>query len=118
MRASLGTGWRLTLALLIAVGTALLFSAGLRMPQMREGAGDEVCSAGQHDVPMLSRQQESPKNSARRNETDPVASPPADTFSTVTIHTFAAWRLPPPSTPSRTRTSGGRYARGPPLGLC
>ena len=39
------TGWRLVLALLIAVSTALLFTTGARM-RILEGADDEVCSVG------------------------------------------------------------------------
>ena len=52
------TGWRLALALLIAVSTALLFATGSRM-RILEGASEEVCSFGQHDVPVVSRQQDS-----------------------------------------------------------
>lgn len=111
------TGWRLALALLIAVSTALLFATGARM-RILEGASEEVCSVGQHDVPVVSRQQDSFDRSARRDETNPVLPPRSDDYAIVMIDAFSAWPLPAPSASPRTHARATQQARGPPADRC
>lgn len=111
-----GAGWRLALGLLIAVSTALLFSAAAHPPAMERGAGDEQCTAGQHDVPVVLRPQDSPDRSARRDDTDPCE-PHFHELAVVEAHAFAAWPLPAPKTSPPTHIAGGWYARGPPAGM-
>lgn len=105
------------LALLIAVSTALLFTTGARM-RILEGADDEVCSVGQHDVPVVSRQQESPDHSARRNETAPVLPPRTDEVAMAMVDAFSPWPLPAPSASPRMGIRATLKARGPPVGRC
>ncbi|WAS90553.1 hypothetical protein [Nannocystis punicea] len=105
------------MALLIAVSTALLFAAGARM-RILEGASEEVCSVGEHDVPVVSRQQESLDRSARRNETDPVLPPRSADYAIDMSGAFSAWPLPPPSPQPRMWGRATHQARGPPAGRC
>ncbi|MDC0671876.1 hypothetical protein [Nannocystis radixulma] len=103
------------MALLIAVSTALLFaSAPCTSWALERGGDDESISVSLHDVPAISRQQESPERSARRDDEDSVLGP-FDDLLLVEERVFAAWPLPAPSTLHRSRRVGGQYARGPPM---
>lgn len=107
-------------ALLLAVLTGVLFSAPLFTAwAVESGRGDEHFSAGQHDIPVVSRQQEAADRFLRREDDNakdkPVLHRPLDEADPVERHACVAWPLPAPSEPRRSRHVGGWYARGPPV---
>ena len=115
MNLAAGSGWRSAFALLIAVLTALLFSSAPCTSWAQErGADDESISFSLHDVPVISRQQESLDRSARRDDEDEPVLTTIDDLQLVEERRFAAWPLPAPSTTHRARRAGGWLARGPP----
>jgi hypothetical protein len=99
-------------ALLIAVFTALLFSAPRDTWAMERGRGEDSISAGSHDVPIVSRQQKPPDHSPRRDQSDP--DPPLLDVLELQAGAFASWPLPPQSMPHRSHQACGTRARGPP----
>ncbi|WAS91337.1 hypothetical protein [Nannocystis punicea] len=100
------------LALLIAVFTALLFSAPRDTWAMERGRGEDSISAGSHDVPIVSRQQAPLDQSPRRDQSDPA--PPRLDFFELQAAAFASWPLPAQSRPHRSHQAHCTRARGPP----
>lgn len=103
------------MALLIAVSTTLLFCVANLSTALERGFGDDTIVAGHPDsIPVVSRQQEPQKRSARRDETGS-----ADLYfhrvELTGTYELAAWPLPAANASLRPRILGARYARGPPV---
>lgn len=112
-----GSGWRACLTLLIAALTVLLFADPPRASwALESGHGEEHFAAGQHDVPVVSRKQESFERSLRLDEPGLVAGGDAG-LELTERPAFAAWPLPAPSVERRSHRAGGWYARGPPAAV-
>ena len=104
------------LALLIAVFTALLFSAPRDLWAIQRGQDEDRVTAGARDVPIVTRQQEPPDHSPRRDQSDPApdAAPPQFDMLGRQAQWFASWPLPTQSRPHHSCQVCVSRARGPP----
>lgn len=107
------------LALLLAAFTGILFLAPPCTAWALEyGDDDEHFSPGQHDIPVISRQQDPLDRYVRREDDDSTQRqlPPdqSDDFDPIEQCAFVAWPLPAPSELRRAGHVTNRYARGPP----
>lgn len=107
------------MALLLAAFTGVLFLAPTFTGWAIEYGDDDSFSAGEHDIPVVSRQQESLDRYVRREDDDSThrqlpLDRQADDFDPVERCAFVAWPLPAPSELRRDGHVAGWYARGPP----
>lgn len=100
------------LALLIAVFTALLFSAPRDLWASARSQDEDRVTACGHDLPIVSRHQEPPDHAPRGEQSDPA--PPQLDMLERQAQWFASWPLPTQSHPHRSCQVCVSRARGPP----